>query len=54
MSLLPSENAAKDAQTRNDAAGVNPEDQSLDPAFPYVVIKFDPTVFGTVADQTPN
>ncbi len=52
MSLIPSDNAAKQAQERSDAAGTAAEDQSLDPAFPYVVIKFDPSVFGTVADQT--
>ena len=54
MSLLPSDNATKQAQARSDAAGTDPEDQSLDPAFPYVVIHFDPTVFGNVADQTAN
>ena len=51
MSLIPSENVAKQARERADAAGTNPEDQSLDPDFPYQVIQFDPTAFGTVADQ---
>lgn len=51
MSLDPSDNAAKQAQARSEAAGTNPEDQPLDPAFPYVIIKFDPSVFGTVADK---
>lgn len=54
MSLLPSDNAAKQAQARSDTAGIAAEDQSLDPDFPYVVIKFDPTVFGAVAEQTSN
>jgi hypothetical protein len=51
MSLNPAENAAKQAQARSDVAGPDPEDQPLDPTFPYVVIKFDPTVFGSVADK---
>ena len=51
MSLIPSENAAKQAQERSDSAGTSEEDQSLDPDFPYQVIKFDPTAFGTVADS---
>lgn len=50
MSLIPSENASKQAQERSDAAGTAPEDQPLDPDFPYQVIQFDPTAFGTVAD----
>jgi hypothetical protein len=51
MSLNPAENAAKQAQAQADAAGPDPEDQPLDPAFPYIVIKCDPTVFGSVADK---
>jgi len=51
MSLDPSDNAAKQAQARSEAAGLDPEDQPLDPIFPYVIIKFDPTAFGTVADK---
>jgi hypothetical protein len=52
MSLNPSETAAKQVDARKEAAGTSEEDQSLDPAFPYVVIKFDPTVFGKIADST--
>ena len=52
MSLIPSENAAKQAQERSEATGTDPEDQPLDPDFPYVVIRFDPTVFGRIA-ETP-
>jgi len=51
MSLDPSENAAKQANARRDQAGTSEEDQSLDPPFPYRMILFDPTVFGTVADK---
>lgn len=51
MSLIPSENAAKQAQERSEAAGIDPEDQPLDPDFPYLVIQFAPTAFGTSAIQ---
>jgi hypothetical protein len=51
MSLDPSDNAAKQTEARSEAAGPDPEDQPLDPLFPYVIIKFDPAVFGSVADR---
>ena len=44
--LDPTTTAAKQADARREAAGTPEEDQSLDPVFPYVVIKYDPTVFG--------
>lgn len=50
--LDPTTTAAKQAETRKEAAGTSEEDQSLDPAFPYVVIKFDPTVFGSPCPDT--
>ena len=50
--LDPATTAAKQADARKEAAGTSEEDQSLDPSFPYVVIKFDPTVFGRIADST--
>lgn len=52
MSLAdPRENAAKQAEARREQAGTPAEDLPLDPPFPYRVILFDPTVFGTVADN---
>ncbi len=55
MSLAdPKENAEKLVEARREQAGTPEEDQSLDPPFPYRVILFDPTVFGTVADDAPS
>jgi len=51
MSLNTSETAAKQAEARRAQAGTPAEDTPLDPAFPYRVILFDPTVFGRVADK---
>lgn len=52
MSLAdPKANAARDAEHRREQAGTPEADQPLDPPFPYVVIKFDPTAFGTVGDK---
>jgi len=50
MSLDPQTNALLSAQQRAAKAPVNPEDQPLDPAFPYVTINFPVTQFGSVAD----
>ena len=50
--LDPTTNAAKQADARREQAGTPEEDQSLDPAFPYRVIRFDPTVFGRVAESS--
>jgi hypothetical protein len=50
--LDPATTAAKQAEARKESAGTSEEDQLLDPAFPYVVIKFDPTLFGRIADNT--
>jgi hypothetical protein len=52
MSLDPKENAAKSADARRESAGTSEEDSPLDPTFPYRVIAFDPTVFGSVADKS--
>ena len=52
--LDPTTNAAKQADARREKTGTPEEDQSLDPAFPYRVILFDPTVFGKVADKSPG
>ncbi|MCX6968089.1 MAG: hypothetical protein NTZ46_10015 [Verrucomicrobia bacterium] len=49
--LDPTTNAARQADARREKAGTPEEDQALDPAFPYQVIRFDPTVFGRVADK---
>jgi hypothetical protein len=49
--LDPATTAAKQAEARK-SAGTSEEDQLLDPSFPYVVIKFDPTLFGRIADNT--
>ena len=48
--LDPTTTAAKQADTRRKEAGTPEEDQSLDPAFPYRVIRFDPMVFGRLAE----
>lgn len=52
MSLDPKENATKAADTRRESKGTSEEDSPLDPAFPYRVIAFDPTVFGSVAESS--
>ena len=51
MSLDPKETAAKQEDARRAQAGTSAEDQPLDPPFPYRVITFTPTLFGTVADK---
>ena len=50
--LDPTINAAKQADARREKAGTAEEDQPLDPTFPYRVIRFDPTVFGTIAKSS--
>jgi hypothetical protein len=49
--LDPATTAAKQSDVRRGKAGKPEEDQPLDPAFPYRVIQFDPTVFGRVAES---
>ena len=49
--LDPTINAAKQADARQEEAGMPEEDQPLDPVFPYRVIRFDPTVFGRVSEN---
>lgn len=51
MSLDPKETAANQGDARRAQAGTPPEDQPLDPPFPYRVILFNPAAFGTVADK---
>ncbi len=53
MSLDPQTNAEQAAQQRQAQAGTPEEDQPLDPVFPFTVIPFDPTAFGSVADPDP-
>ena len=49
--LDPTTTAAKQADARREKAGTQEEDQSLDPVFPYVVIRFEPKVLGVVPDN---
>jgi len=46
MSLAPQTNTANQAQQQAQKAATPPEDQPLDPPFPYNVIEFDPRRFG--------
>jgi len=50
--LDPTTTAAKQADARREKAGTPEEDQPLDPAFPFKVIQFDPSVFGLPPDTS--
>ena len=52
--LDPTTTAAKQTNARREQAGTPEEDQPLDPAFPYRVIRFDPTVFGRAAENSES